>query len=94
MELNPYQIIIRPLVTEKGTRMVETGNAYCFQVHRDANKQQIREAVEKIYSVKVEAVRTQNRRGKPRRAKNRYTTTSDWKKAVVKLKPDFNIDVF
>src|SRR5438874_1077553 len=69
--MDNVNIIIRPLVTEKSTRQQETRNAYSFQVHQHANKQQIRDAVEKLYSVKVKDVRTMNRKGKPRRAKDK-----------------------
>jgi large subunit ribosomal protein L23 len=92
--LNEYQIILRPIVTEKGTRQAQTVNAYTFMVHAKANKQQIRDAVEKLYSVKVAGVRTQNRRGKPKRAGHKYVNVSDWKKAIVKLKADYHIDLF
>lgn len=92
--LDQYQIIIRPLVTEKGTRAAQSNNAYNFQVHPKANKYQIRTAVEKLYNVKVAAVRTQNRRGKPRRAGPRYESAGDWKKAIVELKADYSIDLF
>jgi large subunit ribosomal protein L23 len=93
-QLDEFQIILRPLVTEKGTHQAQTVNAYAFMVHARANKHQIREAVEKLYNVKVAAVRTQNRRGKPKRAGYRYTNSSDWKKAIVKLKADYHIDLF
>jgi large subunit ribosomal protein L23 len=90
--MDNVNIIIRPLVTEKSTRQQETRNAYSFQVHQGANKQQIREAVEKLYSVKD--VRTMNRKGKPRRAKYKMTTTSGWKRAVVVLDENSRIDLF
>ena len=60
-------VIIKPLITEKSTHQQNTRNAYAFQVHADANKQQIKQAVEKMYDVKVVDVRTMNRKGKPRR---------------------------
>ncbi len=87
-------VIIRPLVTEKSTRQQQTLNAYSFEVHTGANKQQIREAVEKIYSVKVKDVRTMNRKGKPRRSRWKMTKTSDWKRAVVVLDENSRIDLF
>ncbi len=89
-----YTIIIRPLVTEKGTHQSETRNAYAFQVNPDANKAQIKQAVEKIYNVKVVRVRTANRKGKPRRSGYKWGTTSHWKKAVVVLREDDRIDLF
>jgi large subunit ribosomal protein L23 len=87
-------VIIRPLVTEKSTHQQTTRNAYAFQVNPKANKQQIREAVEKIYSVKVQEVRTLNRKGKPRRSRYKMTTTSGWKRAVVVLDENSRIDLF
>ena len=87
-------VIIKPLVTEKSTHQQNTRNAYAFQVHAGANKQQIKQAVEKLYDVKVVDVRTMNRKGKPRRARYRMTTTSDWKRAVVVLEEDSRIELF
>ncbi len=87
-------IIIKPLITEKSTHQQNTRNAYAFQVNPAANKQQIRNAVEKLYDVKVVDVRTMNRKGKPRRAKFRMTTTSDWKRAVVVLDENSRIELF
>ena len=87
-------VIIKPLVTEKSTHQQTTRNAYAFQVHPGANKQQIKQAVEKIYEVKVKDVRTMTRKGKPRRAKFRMTTTPDWKRAVVVLEENSRIELF
>ena len=87
-------VIIKPLVTEKSTHQQATRNSYAFQVHPGANKQQIKNAVEKIYDVKVTDVRTMNRKGKPRRAKFKMTTTSDWKRAIVVLAEDSRIELF
>jgi large subunit ribosomal protein L23 len=68
--------------------------AYSFQVNRKANKTQIKNAVEKIYSVKVDKVRTANRLGKQRRKGRTMGMTASWKKAVVYLKPENHIDLF
>ena len=87
-------VIIRPLVTEKSTHQQGTHNAYAFEVNAEANKQQIREAVEKLYSVKVTDVRTMNRKGKPRRARYHMTHTRNWKRAVVVLDENSRIDLF
>ena len=87
-------IIIKPLVTEKSTHQQATRNSYAFQVASGANKQQIKEAVEKIYEVKVVDVRTMNRKGKPRRSRYKMSTTSDWKKAVVVLDENSRIELF
>ena len=100
-----YHTIIRPLVTEKGSHQSQVqhessgsrparGGAYTFEVHAEANKAQIREAVEKIYKVKVQAVRTSNRQGKRRRYRTTFGTTRSWKKAVVVLRPECHIDLF
>ena len=89
-----HQVVIRPLVTEKGTRTSSTLNAYPFQVHPEANKFEIKHAVERIYNVKVREVRTANRKGKPRRTRLKRGLTSHWKKAVVVLDPDYHIDLF
>lgn len=87
-------VLIRPLVTEKGTHQSQTRNAYAFEVAAEANKAQIKQAVEKLYHVKVRSVRTANRKGKPRRTGMRVSTTRHWKKAVVVLHPDHHIDLF
>lgn len=92
--LDATQLIIRPLVTEKGTQQSETLNTYAFRVHPKANKTTIKAAIEKLYSVKVADVRTLNRKGKARRTKTGYTTTGDWKRAIVKLEPDSKIELF
>ena len=94
MKSEVYHVLIRPLVTEKGTHQSQTRNAYAFEVAPDANKTQIRKAVETIYSVKVVDVRTANRKGKRRRRGMRYGMTPHWKKAVVVLHPDHHIDLF
>ena len=89
-----YGIVVRPLVTEKGTWQSQTRNAYAFEVSTQANKTQIKQAVEKIYNVKVLTVRTANRRGKPRRTGWTRGKTRRWKKAVVVLHEDHHIDMF
>lgn len=92
--LAPYQVIIRPLVTEKGVHRSSRNNAYSFEVCREATKVDIRRAVEELFNVKVIAVRVQNRKGKPRRSRLRAAHTKDWKKAVVQLDPENRIDFF
>lgn len=94
VELEPYQVVLRPLVTEKGTHISNRHNAYTFQVHPLANKFQIREAVEALWSVRVVDVRTQTRVGKPRRTRTGETTTGAWKKAIVKLHEEDRIAFF
>jgi large subunit ribosomal protein L23 len=92
--MDNYSIIIKPLVTEKSTHQQTTRNSYAFKVHRDANKPQIKQAVEQLYSVKVVDVRTMNRAGKARRSRFKVTHTSDWKKAVVVLDENSRIELF
>lgn len=92
--MDKYQVIIRPLVTEQGTHQATVMKAYPFQVHPKANKIEIRNAVEKIYNVKVKDVRTSNRKGKPRRRGHSRGTTANWKKAVVVLHEEYHIDLF
>ena len=94
MKNDIYGVIVRPLITEKGTHQSQTRNAYPFEVAPEANKAQIKQAIEKIYSVKVLKVRTAARKGKPRRTGMRWGTTKHWKKAVVVLHPDHRIDLF
>lgn len=92
--LEPHQVIVRPLVTEKGTHLSERYNAYQFEVHSQATKSDIKRAVEELWHVKVEKVRTQNRKGKPRRHKMREAHTADWKKAIVELNGEDRIAFF
>jgi len=87
-------VIIKPLITEKSTHQQNTRNVYTFMVHKDANKPQIKQAVEKIYEVKVKDVRTLMRKGKPRRSRFKVDTTSNWKRAIVVLEEDSRIELF
>ncbi|TWT83696.1 50S ribosomal protein L23 [Planctomycetes bacterium CA13] len=94
IQLEPHQILLRPLVTEKGVHRASRNNQYAFQVHRDATKLDVKRAVEELFHVKVEKVRTQNRKGKIRRYRYRSGRTNDWKKAIVALHEDHRIDFF
>jgi large subunit ribosomal protein L23 len=94
MKNDIYGVIIRPLVTEKSTHQSQTRNSYAFQVAREADKAQIKKAIEEIYNVKVVAVRTANRKGKRRRTGYKFGTTRSWKKAYVILHSDYHIDLF
>jgi large subunit ribosomal protein L23 len=87
-------IVRRALITEKGTHLRELRNQYHFEVARDANKIDIRRAIEALFSVKVDSVRTQQVRGKARRQGRWVGKRSDWKKAIVTLKPDQKIELF
>lgn len=92
--LQPHQVVVRPLVTEKGMHRSTRHNAYAFEVNLLATKQDIRRAVEELFNVKVLRVHTINRKGKPRRSRFRAGHTKDWKKAIVKLDPEHRIDFF
>lgn len=81
-----HEVIRRPVVTEKGVEKKDAQRTLCFEVEPAANKIQIRAAVEKIFKVKVESVRTVNTVGKLRRRGRFSGYRSDWKKAYVKLK--------
>lgn len=94
LDLEPDQVVYRPLVTEKGTHQSERYNAYPFEVNPRATKDDIKRAVEALWEVRVIGVRTQNRKGKPRRHKMRLGYTGDWKKAIVELHPEDRIAFF
>jgi large subunit ribosomal protein L23 len=87
-------IILRPLVTEKGSRLREVGNKYLFSVALDANRIEIKRAVEEIFSVKVKSVRTIVMHGKVKRMGIFAGKRPDWKKAVVTLAEGQSIDLF
>jgi|SRR5579875_2499071 len=94
-EIHPYAVLIRPLITEKGT-MLSGLNKYPFEVHIDANKIQIKQAVEKAFNVKVRSVNTMIVKGKTKRRGPRRlpSTTRTWKKAIVTLEPGQTIELF
>lgn len=95
-KLAPHQVILRPLVTEKGTHQSthEHHNAYSFEVNLWATKTEIKSAVEELFNVRVEKVRTQLRLGKKRRYRFRVGKLSNWKKAIVKLHAEDKIEFF
>ncbi|MGQ9673031.1 MAG: 50S ribosomal protein L23 [Candidatus Aminicenantales bacterium] len=82
----PHQIILRPVITEKSTSLKQKNREVCFEVAKGANKTEIKKAVEQLFKVKVESVRTQNKMGKWRRVGRHEGKTKNWKKAYVKLK--------
>jgi len=86
-------VIIKPLVTEKSTSLMETGR-YVFQVAERANKMEIKKAVEDTFDVKVQSVNTMRVKGERRRLGPRWSRSSSWKKAVVKLIPGSKITIF
>ena len=91
---DPRSIVRKALITEKGTALRELRNQYHFEVARDANKIEIQRAIEAIFSVKVEHVRTMQMRGKVKRQGRYLGKRSDWKKAVVTLLPEHKIELF
>lgn len=88
-----YSVLKRPLLTEKGTDQKESMNKYLFEVDRGANKIQVKNAVEKIFSVKVDDVHTVNVKGKVKRVGRNIGKRSDWKKAIVTLKAGEKIEI-
>jgi large subunit ribosomal protein L23 len=89
-----YDIIRRPLVTEKTNTQKEAANQVTFEVDRRANRIEIRRAIERIFSVKVENVRTMQVKGKIKRRGRSLGKRRDWKKAIVTLKPGERIEFF
>ena len=87
-KLEPHQIIVRPLITEKGTLQSTHRRAYPFEVNPWATKTEIKAAAEELFGVRVRKVRTQNRAGKQRRFRFRMGRLSNWKKAIITLHPD------
>ena len=87
-------MILRPLVTEKGTYVSERFNSYTFKVSTLAGKPEIKRAVEELWNVRVVGVRTQNRKGKPRKHRTSHGYTKNWKKAIVELHEEDRIAFF
>jgi large subunit ribosomal protein L23 len=88
------ELIRRPLITEKATRLKEASNTVCFEVARTANKIEVARAVEKLFGVKVLDVRVANREGKWKRMGRFVGQRKGWKKAYVRLAPDQKIEFF
>jgi large subunit ribosomal protein L23 len=93
-KLEPHQIILRPLVTEKGTHQFTHHNAYPFEVNPWATKDMIKAAVQELFGVRVLKVRTQNRLGKTKRYRMREGKLPNWKKAIVTLHSEDRIEFF
>ena len=94
MSRDARSIVRKVLITEKGTVLRETRNQYFFEVARDANKIEIKRAIESIFHVKVGDVRTMQLRGKTKRQGRWVGRRNDWKKAIVTLQPDQKIELF
>ena len=92
--MDPHQIIVRPVISEKSYNLIETQNQYTFQVDRRANKNQIKCAVEEAFDVKVRKVNTVNVKSKPKRQGLTRGRTASWKKAVVRLAEGERIELF
>ncbi|MHB0858399.1 MAG: 50S ribosomal protein L23 [Anaerolineae bacterium] len=92
--MHVYEVLKRPIMTEKSSYMVDALHRYTFEVDRRANKLQIREAVETAFGVKVVDVNLMTVRGKQRRLGRHVGRTSDWKKAVVTVAPGESISFF
>jgi large subunit ribosomal protein L23 len=92
--MNPYEIIRGPVITEKGTIQKELNNQLTFEVDRRANRVEIRHAVEKVFNVRVEKVRTMQIKGKVKRLGRSIGQRRSWKKAIVTLAEGQNIEFF
>ena len=93
MEKDPRDVIIRPVITEHSYDAREN-NVYTFEVAKDANKVEIRQAIEAIFNVKVVKVNTLNVKSKPKRMRGAAGRTRTWKKAMVTLKEGDSIELF
>jgi len=89
-----YRTIVRPVVTEKSSAAYQDRQEYTFEVHPEANKQAIKQAVEQLFGVKVTGVWTSNQRGKTKRVGKTTGTRPNWKKAIVKLREGDTIEIF
>ena len=92
--MDPHQIIIRPVISEKSYNLIESEGQYTFQVDRRANKNQIKHAIESAFDVQVQKVNTAHVKSKPKRQGLTHGRTSKWKKAVVKLAEGDRIELF
>jgi large subunit ribosomal protein L23 len=92
--MEPLQLIRRPLISEKSTRLKEASNTVCFEVDRRANKIEIQRAVEKLFGVKVADVRVANRQGKWKRMGRFLGQRKSWKKAYVRLAAGEKLEFF
>jgi large subunit ribosomal protein L23 len=92
--MNEYDIVVRPIITEKSSLLKEGSNQYVFEVQRDANKIEIKKAVQKLFKVKVVSVHISNMEGKKKKVGRSSGKRPDWKKAIVKLNPKDKITIF
>lgn len=94
LRLESHQVILKPMLTEKGMFQSEELSKYTFKVNPSATKSDVKRAIEQLFDVKVEKVAIQNQKGKPRRYRFKAGRTKPRKKAVVTLKGDSKIDFF
>ena len=94
MQRDPHQILFRPLLTEKSTALREAHHKICFRVHPQANKIEVKKAVEEVLKVKVDDVHILNVSGKIKRTGRFMGKTPDWKKAIITLKEGEKLDIF
>jgi large subunit ribosomal protein L23 len=92
--VDPHQVIIRPVISEKSYTLIESEGQYTFHVDKRANKNQIKRAIESAFEVKVAKVNTSNVKSKPKRQGLTSGRTATWKKAVVRLAPGESIELF
>jgi len=92
--MSPQDVILNPVITEKTLRLAERNNSYTFKVRATANKVQVRDAIERLFNVKVEDVRTLNYIGKLRRVGRYVGATQNWKKAVIRVKEGDTIEFY
>jgi len=92
--MNEYDIVLRPIITEKSSLLKDNTNQYVFEVRRDANKIEIRKAIEKLFKVKVLSVQVSMMDGKVRKVGRFSGKKPDWKKAVIKVSPKDKITIF
>jgi len=92
--MDPHQIIIKPVISEKSYNLIETESQYTFQVDKRADKNQIKRAIEEAFDVKVHKVNTVNVKSKPKRQGFYRGRTATWKKAVIRLAEGEHIELF
>lgn len=88
-----HSLIIKPLLTEKSTELAKESRQYLFKVAKDSNKIELKQAIEKIFNVKVDKVTTMNVKGKTKRVRYKEGKTACWKKAIVTLREGYKLDI-
>ncbi|MFL6071195.1 MAG: 50S ribosomal protein L23 [Actinomycetes bacterium] len=93
VQKDPREVLLKPVISEKSYGLLDE-NKYTFEVHPDANKTEIKIAVEKVFNVTVTSVNTLNRQGKRRRTRQGWGARKDTKRAIVSVAPGDRIDIF